>query len=795
MAKTGNGKKRLRGGLRKAVSCAAAAALALAMTPSAAFANDLSSTYYALPTSSQVISFNHTGTDSSGNSYNYQYVTIGSSATGRVAPMAQTYYEVLGLNYINAYRGVDSVFNAPSTATDWFTASNDNINTNYTQGSIGSLQTRNSTLAIMGTSNNENPDEYIWNYLCWANGANVSQDSMAIDHGNSSTGAVSVTIGSTEYADFPREVYTECNIIAASSSTAKYGSNSWLKWVKLENQRDSRPKTGTYDPYFATYSVTSGGAATMVKGLYALADTIDEIIDDSVDTNGNYTLQSRYGGNTSGGTAASISKYEDIVQAPQYYVLSKLHDGTLAKKAVTAVLVGYDPDTGNYACRKWNTSYDPDGNQYGGRVANYLSSISTSITDLGLPTAQNAYSSTEDAALAWYTPAQIVENCDAAFVCDCYSANTVSTYLATATDGKPHTVYTPADVSHAVEDNTGGLISARTAALGANSSADVCDFCFSYPGTMFGNFYAQGVENGMISLIAASFTYPELNMNLTDMLGYWAKNVWHIKSDSVQSIVTGLCGGMALSGNTTIGTLSSDYETSVQNFLNEGNKFYIAHQEQLDAFNGGNLATYDLADLKTRVEVTTDNDGGDLGDLAKQTATITASDMTKSLSDGTFNLGATGTGGALSYTSGNTAVAEVDSSGNVTPKSAGTAQITITSAATTYYAAATKTVTVTITENAATQTIKASKASRSVKYSKVKKKKVTVKGITVSNASGKVTYTKVKVNKNAKKFTVNKTTGKITVKKGTKKGTYKVTVRATDSTSATAQAIVTIKVK
>ena len=59
-----------------------------------------------------------------------------------------------------------------------------------------------------------------------------------------------------------------------------------------------------------------------------------------------------------------------------------------------------------------------------------------------------------------------------------------------------------------------------------------------------------------------------------------------------------------------------------------------------------------------------------------------------------------------------------------------------------------------------------------ISASKLKKKARTVKAITVTNAKGKVKYTKVS---GSKKITLNKN-GKITVKKGTKKGKYKMKV-------------------
>lgn len=92
-------------------------------------------------------------------------------------------------------------------------------------------------------------------------------------------------------------------------------------------------------------------------------------------------------------------------------------------------------------------------------------------------------------------------------------------------------------------------------------------------------------------------------------------------------------------------------------------------------------------------------------------------------------------------------------------------------------------------------TAKAKKAT--VKYSKLSRKKQTIKrskAITVKNAKGKVTYKIAKKNKN---FTVAKN-GKITVKKGLKKGTYKVKIKVTaagNSEYAKATKTVTVKIK
>lgn len=71
---------------------------------------------------------------------------------------------------------------------------------------------------------------------------------------------------------------------------------------------------------------------------------------------------------------------------------------------------------------------------------------------------------------------------------------------------------------------------------------------------------------------------------------------------------------------------------------------------------------------------------------------------------------------------------------------------------------------------------------KTVKFSKVKKKKQVVSPITVNSAQGTVTYKITGGNKKSKKaLKVNSKTGKITVKKKTKKGTYKVKVKVTAS--------------
>ena len=110
----------------------------------------------------------------------------------------------------------------------------------------------------------------------------------------------------------------------------------------------------------------------------------------------------------------------------------------------------------------------------------------------------------------------------------------------------------------------------------------------------------------------------------------------------------------------------------------------------------------------------------------------------------------------------------------------------------------TKKVTFKITQADNPITVKAK--TKTVKYSDVKKKNVTVSksdAMTVSKAQGTVTFAKSSGNS---KITIDKKTGKITVKKGLKKGTYKVKIKVsaagnTNYKKGSKTVTVTIKVK
>ena len=95
--------------------------------------------------------------------------------------------------------------------------------------------------------------------------------------------------------------------------------------------------------------------------------------------------------------------------------------------------------------------------------------------------------------------------------------------------------------------------------------------------------------------------------------------------------------------------------------------------------------------------------------------------------------------------------------------------------------------------------VKAAKR-RNVRFAAVKKKKQTLKLITVSGYQGSMSYTAVSDQKNSRYLSVNKKTGVVTVKKKAKKGTHQLKVKVKASGTASYKAgtktvIVKVRVK
>lgn len=164
------------------------------------------------------------------------------------------------------------------------------------------------------------------------------------------------------------------------------------------------------------------------------------------------------------------------------------------------------------------------------------------------------------------------------------------------------------------------------------------------------------------------------------------------------------------------------------------------------------------------------------GDAAKASGCTFASSATPSITLAAGTLKNT----SISYSSNNTTVATVDVYGNITPVNAGTAVITVTSAANTYYNASSKTFTVTVNKKTPTLSVSGYSTAYNIGAARF--------NLTKSyNGDGAITYT----SSNTNVLAVNSTTGQVTV---VGVGTAKVTVSASAGTNYSAKSVDTANI-
>ena len=523
--------------------------------------------WYKLPTQ-MISSFEHSGTDAKNNSYTYSYLSSGIERV--VGGFSQSMYYIMGINGVNFDRGLRNN-NPLSKAKD------------------GVLTTDAVTAVdgIMGTAVNSQPDEFLWN-SCYRLYQQVPFQSVAgeedmevhINAGNVQTyETVSVTVGDVEYA-MPVVIYHEANFISTSDTEwTKEGGKNIAEWVAIENAREGRPSTATYDPYIGTWETASGGIHYGAELMYALADQVDQATEASRDANGNATLMSRYvnanGQDASKYASASAlaQKYEDFAKASQYYMVQQLNSGK-AQRKVAAILCGYQPAKDGaeaaYACRIFDPSLQAndmhDSANYGGRLANSIGNFTTDInTVLSEDDVAFAAAESDAAYVRWYPVSKIVENADAVFVCDAPYGNGRAVYLAYNNDGDQASIYTVDNNSYdKTNENMNPLIAA------AEASTAKAELFYKYPEHLFGVWYAQGFENCWMGPIAAAFMYPDAFTSVENVMAYAARNFWHIKAANVNQVIQATCYDISLPAERSLGAPDSDYADKVDAMLAQG---------------------------------------------------------------------------------------------------------------------------------------------------------------------------------------------------------------------------------
>lgn len=246
-------------------------------------------------------------------------------------------------------------------------------------------------------------------------------------------------------------------------------------------------------------------------------------------------------------------------------------------------------------------------------------------------------------------------------------------------------------------------------------------------------------------------------------------NCYEIVNSTKSGTVVNPKGTVYLEANSATGSKFYNLITAQQDYISERSQSWTPSYSVIDVTDDSFTVTaYDAATGK-------ELDGSSKYKIVKKdeprSQVITAtSSYTKAYGSKSFKLNTKTTGnGKLTYSTSNSKVATVSSSGTVSLKGPGKATITVKAAATDDYKAATKTISITVTPK-----------KQSVTVSKKKKRQLTIKWKKDSKASGyKVVYAS---NKNFTKNVtiVGKSVSKtsLTLKKLKKGRTYYVKVRS-----------------
>jgi hypothetical protein len=646
-------------------------------------------------------------------------------------------------------------------------------------------------LAIWGSSLNDNPDPYYWNYFYnfYASENNLATASDALI--NSAAAASPAMADGTlvaEYGNVSASLYTRPQILVGCASTgAGQDTNGYASQLATINSFTSDSEyyqegDETYNPVLVGYQMTR--LTNMIDTMYTLADAMDTVTQQTGSVG-------RYGD-----PQVIASDYEKYVYGTSAYVLSEIAKGNATKK--TVAIVSAINDDGTFTLANAESMAATSNVRY----VEYTALVSDNLANkLGKTTVTAEELMQADAVITTNTQ-------DGAITSDGINYNGASDYLS---------------------------------AMAEKYNVDPMIITTS-PNALYG-ITMNSVENAMGLGYLVGYLYSdELAISPVDMCAYFYEHFYHISDRSSLAKVVQTNFGSVILPEGISGTLSSDYSAEdVESLLAEGMLYY---QENSAAFEGTYIAeagwevdwtqgigsTSITGESKFDVKVgesvalaqessvgasltyksddesvaTVDNNGN-VKALKAGTVTITVTaaktetspevtkkitvtvtkksqsisvktPATKTYGDKAFSLNASAKT-ALTYKSSNEKVATVDKTGKVTIVGAGTATIAITAAEDATYSKATKDVKVTV--NKASQSISVSKTS----YSKTYGDKAFSLG---AKAQGTLSYD----SSNKKVATVDKN-GKVTIKGA---GTATITIKAAATTNYKAATNKTVKV-
>lgn len=488
-------------------------------------------------------------------------------------------------------------------------------------------------LGTFGTSLNDQPDPYYWNYFYnFYVGAN-SKDTISNTLLNPPAGKQGPyqadTTLLTEYggisASLAKRPMMLIGVASSATSTDTNGYDSQLTTIH-DFATNSSPyyQTGdeSYNPKLVPYTATTitdmidsiKNTATVMNTITAEAKASDE------------KLIGRYGD-----PATIASDYEKYVYSIPCYIMEELAAKGLQKKKIALV-----------------TAINSDGSY-----------------TLANPASQDV--SSQYRALEF---------------CQLVTDNIASTYGTTVTKDQLLTSDVIITTTKAASPVTQDQLVASFGTSDLNSLPMMITTSPVVMGNMFGNCVESSVGFGYF----LGYIYSdELDINPVDMSAYYYEKFYHVSDlESLKKETQVNFANVILPEGMT-GELTSDYSTkNIEAKLIKGMEYYESNPSVFES-------SY-IANSGWKVDWTQG-----IGSGQSQTISGVSASYSKTYKKGyAFQLSAKSTAGAISYTSGNAKVATVDSTGKVYVKGAGTVNLTITAASTGKYAQATKTVKITV---------------------------------------------------------------------------------------------------
>jgi hypothetical protein len=381
-------------------------------------------------------------------------------------------------------------------------------------------------VGIWGSSINENPDPYYWNYFynfyAAENGLETVENALVNDNVAASPGQADSTL-KEEYGNVSVSLSKRPDILigcATKDSNEPTGYNDQIATINGFTSDSPYYQEGdeTYSPIQVGYNMST--IQDMIESVYAAAEAIQQV-------------EAATGKTTRYGDVMTIAQdYETYVKGTIAYVLEELDAKGLEQKTV-AVLTGYDAATGMYTLANADSQAATSSN----RPYQYVMNVSKNLSD-------EIGSTTISAA----------DLCAKADAIVCFNGT-----IENAGDGTS-SISQDSILESFGETTYDGIL------------------CATQPTTLYG-MTMNSVENAMGYAYTIAYIYSDiLDLDPVEMCAYFYQHFLHVTSaDGLATVVRNNLETTILpEGSST--TLSSTYsEAAIQAKLAKGLDYYAAN--------------------------------------------------------------------------------------------------------------------------------------------------------------------------------------------------------------------------